>query len=75
MALRLNLKAPVTKEQIKKELEKIRAEIKKREGELKLLRAAVQHYQSQCDHAGQQTGHNERDGSWANPCPTCGYNY
>ena len=75
MAIKLNLKAPVTKEQIKKELAKLRAEIAKREADLKLLRQAVKHYQDQCDHAGQKTGYNERDGSWGNPCPTCGYNY
>lgn len=26
-----------------------------------------------CDHAGAQRGYNERDGSWMNPCPTCGH--
>lgn len=28
-----------------------------------------------CDHNGAQTGYNERDGSWMNPCPKCGHSY
>ena len=28
--------------------------------------------QSRCKHVGARTGHNERDGSWMAPCPTCG---
>lgn len=28
-----------------------------------------------CDHRGAQTGCNERDGSWMNPCPKCGHSY
>jgi len=28
--------------------------------------------QSRCKHVGAQRGHNERDGSWMNTCPTCG---
>lgn len=75
MSVKLNLKAPVTKEQIKRELAKLLAEIARRESDLKLLRQAVKHYQGQCDHAGQVTGSNERDGNWGNPCPTCGYSY
>ncbi len=75
MSIQLNLKAPVTKTEIKSEIAALRAEISAREADLKLLRQAVRHYQSQCDHRGQKTGHNERDGSWGNPCPTCGYSY
>jgi hypothetical protein len=28
--------------------------------------------QSRCKHVGAERGYNERDGSWMNPCPTCG---
>ncbi len=27
---------------------------------------------SRCKHEGAKTGHNERDGWWMAPCPTCG---
>lgn len=73
--MELNLKIPCTKDEIKEELKKLREEVIIREGELKMLRTAIKHYQSQCDHKGQKTGHNERDGSWGSPCPTCGYSY
>jgi hypothetical protein len=29
--------------------------------------------QSRCKHIGATRGHNERDGSWMSPCPTCGH--
>lgn len=73
--MHLTLKLPCTKEEIKEELKVLRAEIEIRESELSLLRSAVGHYQRQCDHKGQKTGYNERDGSWGNPCPTCGHSY
>ncbi len=69
------LRIPVDKETIKAEIAKLRPQIEARKSEIKMLSEAIRHYQNQCDHAGQVTGHNERDGSWGNPCPTCGYGY
>lgn len=37
-----------------------------------LLRQLLTAARRQCDHAGAQSGYNERDGSWMSPCPTCG---
>lgn len=73
--MELNLKLPCTKEEIKTEVDKLANQIRQRESEIKLLRTAIQHYQNQCDHVGQKTGYNERDGGWGSPCPTCGYAY
>lgn len=73
--MKFNLKMPVSNEQIKKEVSKLEAELKKRQSEIDLLRKAIDHYQGLCKHPGQKTGHNERDGSWGNPCPVCGYSY
>jgi hypothetical protein len=73
--LNLTLKSPATKTQIKAEIKKLLALLAERQAEVKLLRNAIGHYQNQCDHKGQKTGFNERDGSWGNPCPTCGYSY
>lgn len=60
---------------IKAETAKLRNEIATRLAEIKVLQSAIQSYVSQCKHKGQKTGSNERDGSWGNPCPTCGYSY
>lgn len=67
------LKLPVTNAEITKETTKLREQIEIRKSEIKLLSDAIGHYQQQCKHPGQQTGYNERDGSWANPCPVCGH--
>lgn len=73
--MEITLKAPADKATIKAEIAKFRGEIARRETEIEILREGIEHYERQCDHAGQKTGYNERDGSWANPCPTCGYCY
>lgn len=57
---------------IKRETQKLRKQIDIRQAEIKLLVEALRHYQRTCKHPGQKTGYNERDGSWANPCPVCG---
>lgn len=71
----ITLITPASKAVIKREMKKLRAQVDEREAEIQILRQAMQHYVKQCDHKGQRTGHNERDGSWGNPCPTCGYSY
>ncbi len=73
--MQLTLKMPVTEQEIKEEIAKLRPEIALRQTEMKMLAEAIKHYQKQCSHPGQKTGHNERDGSWGNPCPICGYGY
>ncbi len=73
--MEITLKIPCTEEEIKLETEKLRNQIFKLSSEEKLLRQAIKHYQSLCDHKGQKTGYNDRDGSWGSPCPTCGYSY
>lgn len=66
---------PVPKEKIREEYQRLHAELKRldyeRDGVVDLIRMI----QKGCDHKGQVTGCNERDGSWGNPCPTCGYSY
>jgi len=37
-----------------------------------LVRGLLEIVQARCKHDGAKRGHNERDGSWMNPCPTCG---
>jgi hypothetical protein len=70
--MELTLKMPVTEDEIKTEVKKLQEQIKLRESQIDLLGRAVEHYRSFCTHPGQKTGYNERDGSWANPCPVCG---
>ena len=53
----------------------LRAKMKSIEAEIAPYAFALRHYQSLCKHPGQKTGYNERDGSWANPCPVCGQSY
>lgn len=69
------LKMPVTDEEIKAECEALGEQIRIRNSEIEMLAKGIKHYQSLCKHVGQKTGCNERDGSWGNPCPTCGYSY
>ena len=73
--MEFNLKIPCTKEEIKSEISVLRKLREQKQSEMNLINVAIQHYQKQCDHKGQRTGCNERDGSWGAPCPTCGYSY
>jgi hypothetical protein len=73
--MEINLKMHCTKDEIKSEVERFINEIKIRKSEVEMLRKAVGHYRDLCDHEGQKTGYNDRDGDWGNPCPTCGYSY
>lgn len=50
-------------------------EIRRLNSELKIASSMLKQVYEYCDHAGQQTGYNERDGGWGSPCPTCGYSY
>ena len=70
--MELTLKITDDLEVIRAETKKLRDEIDLKEGEIKLLCMALRHYMGLCPHPGQKTGYNERDGSWANPCPVCG---
>lgn len=72
MSVTVNIKFPMTKAEIKRETERLEQEITTRRAEIKVLAEALGTIQAQCKHEGQKTGYNERDGSWANPCPTCG---
>jgi biotin-(acetyl-CoA carboxylase) ligase len=72
MPLTINIKMPMTDEEIKAEATRLRHEITQRSDEIEVLASALRQVQKQCKHKGQQTGYNERDGDWANPCPTCG---
>lgn len=65
----------LTNEAIVEARKLLNGEIKARNAELAILRTMLNQVQSYCKHEGQQTGYNERDGSWGNPCPTCGYSY
>lgn len=70
-----NLKLVCTKDEIKSEVTQLLQLIKMKQAEIKILQSAIKHYQDQCDHEGQETGCNYRDGSWGNACPTCQYSY
>lgn len=70
--MELMLKFPCNNDEIKAEVGSLREMLKQRQAEIEMLRHAIKHYQNQCDHPGQVTGYNERDGSWASPCPVCG---
>lgn len=61
-----------SKDAIKEATALIRAHIQSHKSELAILQALMKQVQTYCKHEGQETGSNERDGSWANPCPTCG---
>lgn len=65
--MELKLKISCNKADIKSETDKLRQEIDLRKSEIEILRHAIGHYQKQCDHKGQQTGYNERSGSWGGP--------
>jgi hypothetical protein len=58
-----------------KKAAKLMKQIKDKETEIKVLNVQLEALQDACDHKGQQTGYNERDGAWGNPCPKCGYSY
>ena len=73
--MELNIKMCCTNEEIKERVTELSKEIEQRKSEIDLLRTALDVYRRQCKHIGQKTGYNERDGSWGNPCPTCGYSY
>ena len=72
MALEFSLKVPADLDTIRAETSKFRQMVQERKTEIELLWKAIEHYQKQCPHPGQATGYNERDGSWASPCPVCG---
>lgn len=67
------------KSEIKREARRLMALLRDEDARHKAARSAlvvqIQAVRGQCDHKGQETGYNERDGSWGNACPTCGYSY
>ncbi len=73
--MELTLKIPADEETIRREVKILSDAIDLRLSEIDILSTGVKHYQKQCKHPGQVTGSNERDGSWGNPCPVCGYSY
>lgn len=73
--MKITLKMPCTDQVIKQEIDKYSAKIKELKTRIDIFGQAINHYQKQCKHPGQETGYNERDGSWGSPCPVCGYSY
>ena len=71
----LNIKIGASEEEIKEATKKLSDEIALRQFEIEQLRLAIGVYRKQCKHTNQKKGYNERDGSWGNPCPVCGYSY
>jgi len=63
---------PVNVRDIPDEVAKLTTFIKHHEAELKIARQMLSMVREGCDHKGAQTGYNDRDGSWMNPCPHCG---
>lgn len=68
----LTLIIPKDDKTIKEEINKLSEQISIRKSEIDILVHGIKHYRKFCKHKGQKTGYNERDGSWANPCPICG---
>lgn len=71
----IEVKFPIKYDDIPVESKKIRENIKGLEAELKVCKELLKIVCSFCDHKGAKTGYNDRDGSWMNPCPRCGYSY
>ncbi len=71
----LTLTFPVPKDQIPNEVRRLSDEVKKSKAVMDLACKLLDLVRGCCDHAGQVTGSNDRDGSWGNPCPTCGYSF
>jgi hypothetical protein len=74
--IELNLKIPVTAEEIKREIGKLTCEIKIRQQEIKVFQTGIKHYRNQCEHKDQVVTYDNDGGiSSGPPCPTCGYSY
>lgn len=58
---------------IKENADYLRARLRDIDAERKAVVALMQANNSLCAHDGAKRGYNERDGSWMNPCPTCGH--
>lgn len=63
---------PVAHDDIPAEVKKLDDFIKARTAELDIARKLIRMVREGCPHTGAETGFNERDGSWMNPCPHCG---
>jgi hypothetical protein len=63
---------PVPADRLKVECDRLSSEISTRKSEIEILRSMLAMVRKGCTHPGQQTGYNDRDGSWANACPICG---
>lgn len=68
----INIIFPIYKDKIPMEVERIRNRVKALDAEKEVLKKLLEMVYTFCDHAGRESGYNERDGSWNNPCPTCG---
>jgi rubrerythrin len=68
----ITISFPVAPDQIKIEADRLMVEIRARKQELEVLWKLLEMVQKSCTHKGQQTGYNDRDGSWAAACPICG---
>lgn len=66
---------PVPKDQIPHEVARLEAKLYELGEEQKLLRRLLKSVQDCCDHKGQKTGYDPREGNWGNPCPTCRWSY
>lgn len=73
--MNIDLKLPADEATIRSETKALLEEIQTKRAEIAMLKQALGIYQKQCKHPGQVTGHNNRDGSWGNPCPVCGWSY
>lgn len=66
---------PVELERIPAEVKALKDRLAAIEAEKRILVQLLSMVREGCPHEGAQTGYNERDGNWMNPCPTCGYSY
>ena len=70
--IRLELLLPASKEIIQEKVQEYRELIKEREEEIRLYLHAITYYQGLCQHEGQTSGYNVRDGHWTTDCTVCG---
>ncbi len=63
---------PVPKHKIKRVCDDLVSELSRLDSERRIIVSMLQQVQKGCSHEGQKTGHNEREGAWANPCSICG---
>ena len=67
-----SIEFPVPFEKIPEVVKALDEIIRARQADIKLASTMLGLARQGCKHEGAQTGNNECNGSWMNPCPHCG---